>query len=107
MSSVLPGRVESSRDGRPERDITESPRRRHDSEDRKSEDAELLFECDAPVGVAGGVMAPLSCIVKVLSVPRVKERMRVGESGGVEMVRRFAGLEFLRPGTLRLYPSLT
>jgi hypothetical protein len=98
--------TESSRDGRPEGDDIELPRRRHDNEARKSEDAELLFECDAPVGVAGGVRAPLSCIANVVCVPRVKERLRVGESGGVEMVRKFAGLEFLRPGTVSLYPSL-
>lgn len=71
-----------------------------------SDDIELLFECDAPVGVAGGVMAPLSCILTESCDPIVEARMRVGESGGVEAVRRFAGRECLRSGIVSRYPSL-
>lgn len=82
----------------------ESPRRRHDRDVKKSDDSEPLFEWD--VGVAGGVSAPLSCIMAGAWDPRVTDRKRVGESGGVETVLRFKGLECLRPGTASLYPSL-
>ena len=81
----------------------ESPRRRHDSDVKKSDDSEPPFKDD--VGVAGGVSAPLSCIMAG-GDPRVTDRKRVGESGGVETVFRFEGLECLRPGTASLYPSL-
>lgn len=105
MSSVFSGLVGSS-DGRLKDKDNKSPRRRLDSDDRKSDDDELLLECDALVGVAGGVRAPLSCILTESYAPIVDERIRVGESGGVETVRRFAGRESLRSGTLSRYPSL-
>jgi hypothetical protein len=62
-------------------------------------------ECEL-VGVAGGVMAPLLCILSESGDARVEERMRVGEFGGVEMVPRFEGLECLRSGIASVYPSL-
>jgi hypothetical protein len=102
MSSLLPGLAKSSRDGRPVDDDTESPRRRYDSEVKKSDEDELLLECDLLVGVAGGVKAPLSCIFAELCAPGFEELMRVGESGGVEAALEFAGFEFLRPGTASL-----
>jgi hypothetical protein len=59
-----------------------------------------------PVGVAGGVSAPLLRVLAASFEPRVEERMLVGESGGVDRVRRFEGRESLEPGTASLYPSL-
>lgn len=56
--------------------------------------------------MAGGVRAPLSCILTGSCDPIVEERIRVGESGGVETVRRFTGRECLRVGTVSRYPSL-
>lgn len=107
MSSVLPGcgvlSRESSR-GRP-LDDTELPRRRSDSELRKSDDAELILECAEMFGVPGGVIAPLSCSIRISCVPMVDERRLVGDAGGVEMVRVADRLGCL-PGTARLYPSL-
>jgi hypothetical protein len=63
--------------------------------------------CELLVGVAGGVSALLLCIFLASYEPRLEERICVGDPGGVETVRRFAGLEYSRPGTASLYPSLT
>lgn len=62
MSSVLPGCGVLSNEARRGRlvDETELPRRRLDNELRKSDEVELLLECDALFGVPGGVRAPLS-----------------------------------------------
>jgi hypothetical protein len=51
-------------------------------------------------------MAPLSCILSESGDARVDERMRVGDSGGVEMVWKFADLEYRRSGIASVYPSL-
>jgi hypothetical protein len=99
---VLPGLIQSSSDGRPVDDDIESPRRRLDNEVKKSDADEPLFACRALVGVAGGVSAPLSCIAAGACEPSVIERMRIGESGGVDAVREFTGLECLLLGRASL-----
>ena len=68
------------------REDVESPRRRLESVLKKSGDTDSDFECEARVGVMGGVRAPLSCKLHGPSVPMVEDRILVGESGGVEMV---------------------
>jgi hypothetical protein len=103
-SSVLPGLTDSSSDGRLVVDDKESPRRRLDNEIKKSEEAEYVRECEVLVGVAGGVMAPLCILVQSGDI-RANEYMHVGESGGVDMARRFEGLECVCPGMASLYPS--
>ena len=64
----------------------ESPRRRLDSVLRKSEDAEPVLVCKLPTGVAGGVRAPLGCMVFGSWGPIVEGPRRVGDSGGVDSV---------------------
>jgi hypothetical protein len=103
---VLPGLIQSSSEGRPVDEDIESPRRRLDNEVKKSDADEPLFACSALVGVAGGVSAPLSCMVVDDCEPSVIGGMLIGESGGVDTVLGFIGLECLRPGTASLYPSL-
>ena len=98
---MLPGLVESSSDGLLLRDESESPRRRSDSDVKKSEDAKIDLEW---VGVAGGVMEPLACSFGVCGVSIVLDRVRLGESGGVIVLRK-AGLG-TPSGTASRYPPL-
>lgn len=104
---MLPGFADSSIHGWEVRGDVESPRRRLDSVCKKSEDAELVLECEAPVGVIGGVSAPLSCMLLGYCEPMVEDQILVGEPGGVDSVLTGDGLEcLLDPGTASLYPSL-
>jgi hypothetical protein len=103
--SVLPGRTGLSSDERPFGDDAESPRRILASEVKKSDDAELVFACEAPVGVEGGVNTALSCLTSPSREPMVYDRARVGESGGVELSVKVADFECVLCGTVSLYPS--
>jgi len=87
MGSVLPARCDSSSDSRDRLiDDIESPRRKVDSELSKSEDADPDFECDM-LGVRGGVIMPLSCMLWRCCAPMVEARCLVGDAGGVYRVR--------------------
>lgn len=106
---MQPGWAESSSEGRPfgDCDDGESPRRRPDSDVKKSEDAELVLAwVGVELGVDGGVMAMASCIFGECEVFIVLARVLVGESGGV-MCLRNAGLESPPAGAANRYPSLT
>lgn len=107
MSSALPDFVDESREDRgPELEDVESPRRRFDNVLRKSDEEELLLACEIVVGVAGGVIAPLSCKPRGSDVPMLDDRYLVGDSGGVDTVLVFVGFEYpLPPGIVRWYPA--
>jgi len=61
-------------------------------------EVDSALECDVLVGVAGGVMTPLSSGILVSFAPMVFARILVGESGGVDTILRGSGLENLLAG---------
>lgn len=104
MSSVLLECFASSEnDGRDlVDDDPESLRRRLDNVVKNSDEAEPVFTCEFPVGVAGGVRAPLWWILPRSFAPKVEDRSRVGDSGGVDAILTGCGLESRPPGTASL-----
>lgn len=77
-------------------DVIEPPRLNSNSDPMLEVDSALKY--DVLVGVAGGVMTPLSSGILVSFVPMVFARILVGESGGVDTILRGSGLENLLDG---------